>query len=130
MPWHLSRSDPRKVYDAYHNMICVCQNTDQAALIVKAVTALGPQGDAIKLREPVTVDRLSHPDVLISPPEAMPLDTFEPDECCGKHLQRALLSKLLKADTWCCPKCGTEWIAKANGPLRNREPVVAVSIFR
>ena len=40
MPWHLSKSDPRKVYDSYHNMVCVCQNENQSALIVKAVNDL------------------------------------------------------------------------------------------
>ena len=34
MSWHLSKSDPRKVYDSYHNMVCVCQNAEQARLIV------------------------------------------------------------------------------------------------
>lgn len=38
MPWHLSKSDPRKVYDERHEPICVCQTPEQAARIVAAVT--------------------------------------------------------------------------------------------
>ena len=43
MPWHLSKSDPRKVYDSRHEMVCVCQTAEQARIIVDAVVAHGPQ---------------------------------------------------------------------------------------
>ena len=37
MPWHLSKSDPRKIYDETHDMVCVCRTNDQAAMVVEAV---------------------------------------------------------------------------------------------
>lgn len=37
MPWHLSKSDPRKVYDSHHDVVCVCMTALQAAGIVLAV---------------------------------------------------------------------------------------------
>lgn len=39
MPWHLSVSDPRKVYDSWHEVVCVCQDRAQAALIVDSVNS-------------------------------------------------------------------------------------------
>jgi hypothetical protein len=40
MPWHLSKYDPRKVYNERHETVCVCQNSEQSGLIVRAVNAL------------------------------------------------------------------------------------------
>ena len=37
MPWHLSKSDPRKIYDETHDMVCVCRTNEQAAMVVAAV---------------------------------------------------------------------------------------------
>ena len=37
MPWHLSKSDPRKIYDETHEMVCVCRTNEQAAMVVEAV---------------------------------------------------------------------------------------------
>ena len=37
MGWHLSKSDPRKVYNERHETVCVCQNSEQSKLIVEAV---------------------------------------------------------------------------------------------
>ena len=40
MPWHLSKSDPRKVYDERHEAVCVCQKPEQALIVVTAVNRL------------------------------------------------------------------------------------------
>ena len=78
MPWHPSKSDPRKVYDSLHEAVCVCQNQEQATLIVEAVNALGaPDAITIKLREP-----------------AKPGFTYvsRAEGCCGKVYVKASLS--------------------------------------
>jgi hypothetical protein len=62
MPWHLSKSDPRKVYDSYHNMVCVCQNAEQAKLIVDAVREFQPHTE---LAFPAVPDATAdHPAIL------------------------------------------------------------------
>jgi len=40
--WHLSLSNPRKVYDGRHEQVCVCETPEQAELIVAAVRAFDP----------------------------------------------------------------------------------------
>lgn len=40
MGWHLSKSDPRKVYDERHTEICIACTGEAAALIVAAVNSL------------------------------------------------------------------------------------------
>ena len=41
------------------------------------------------------------------------LQTYEPDDCCGARLGRALeKGKLDDNFAWLCPKCGQEWRAK------------------
>lgn len=127
MPWHQSKSDPRKVYDSYHNTVCVAQTADQAAVIVKGVNALGPQSDAIKLREPLA----AHPVQIVGETPAAPLDTFEQDNCCGVHLAKAGRGGVLAAVTsWHCPMCQTEWMPRVSGPIRHWAPVATVMIFR
>jgi hypothetical protein len=135
MPWHLSKSDPRKVYDTHHNAVCVCQNADQAKLIAHAVNALA-KNEAIKLREPSVPagkesaeDRLSAGGASGHAKADAPLDTFDHDECCGKHLSRALRNGM-KGDDWLCPSCGCEWKAEARGPLRHWTPVTMISLLR
>jgi hypothetical protein len=136
MPWHLSQSDARKVYDSYHNPVCVCQTQDQAALIVKAVNLI-PQLASIKLREPgvpaekESADQNQSRAASGNPETGKPLDTLEPDEYCAKHLLKALRSGYLNRQSlWECPKCGCNWVAKDSGPLRHWEPVTAIAIFR
>lgn len=127
MPWHLSKSDPRKVYDGCHQPVCVCQTQDQAALIVKAVNELGPQTDSIKLREPAP-----HPDVLPAM-RAMPLThvTVAAEGCCGKHIVKASMSGALdRMQPWECPKCGTTYWPKREGPVINWEARAAVMVFK
>ena len=124
MPWHLSRSDPRKVYDSYRNMVCVCQNAEQAKIIVDAVNEHNPQAETIRLREPGTV------------PDATgyqgPLDTFEPDDsCCGREIAKAARSGVLASlQSWECPKCGCHWEPSLIGGIRHWSARPAVAVFR
>ena len=62
MPWHLSRSDPRKVYDERHEAVCVCQTAEQAALIVEAVRALPARNIEVPLPGPIAL-HTSKPDL-------------------------------------------------------------------
>lgn len=130
MPWHLSKSDPRKVYDSYHNMVCVCQNENQSALIVKAVNDL-PMADLapLRLREPL-VDQNPAPVARLEP--LGPLDTFEPDDsCCGREIAKAARSGVLASlQLWTCPKCGLDWAPQLMGGIRHWTPRPAVAVFR
>jgi hypothetical protein len=60
IPWHLSKSDPRKVYDERHTEICVCVTPESAALIVTAVNRLrsesGPGAGASWQRKVLEAD--------------------------------------------------------------------------
>src|ERR1019366_6122664 len=96
MPWHLSRSDPRKVYDERHEVVCVCQTPEQAARIVAAITGQPVEAQTIKLREPEP----------LGPQTLEPLETFHNDPCCTKHLMRNMARD---PSGWECPKCGTSW---------------------
>ena len=130
MPWHLSKSDLRKVYDSYHNMVCVCQNENQSALIVKAVNDL-PTADLapLRLREPL-VDQNPAPVVRL---EALgPLDTFEPDDsCCGREIAKAARSGVLASlQSWECPKCECHWEPSRIGGIRLWSARPAVAVFR
>jgi len=119
MSWHASKSDPRKVYDSYHNAVCVCQNQDQANLIVAAVNAFGaPDEMAIKLREP-----------MMQKPEFT--HSFAADGCCAKSLAKASLSGALDSlQPFHCAKCGTEYRAKPVGPVVNWEAQCDVVVFK
>ena len=127
MPWHLSKSDPRKVYDSRHEMVCVCQTAEQARIIVDAVVAHGPQTDSIKLREAAP-----HPDVLPAVRE-MPLThvTVAAEGCCGKYIVKAAMSgELDRMQPWVCPKCGTTYWSRREGPVINWEARAAVMVFK
>ena len=142
MGWHLSKSDPRKVYDQRHVMVCVCQSPEQAALIVRAVTALPMQFDSrIELRElasggpapegkPYIAGEHAH-DAGHAIFPAVPLDTFEPDDtCCGKAIAKAARAGVLKSlQSWECEKCGCAWSPKINGGVRHWSPVPAAILF-
>jgi hypothetical protein len=114
MPWHLSKSDPRKVYDERHEVVCICATAEQAAGIVGAVNGPNPQ---LWLREPV---------------EARAMDSFETDYgCCGSHITKASRDGVLKSVTsWECPKCGCEWTPTQNGAIRHWSPKPAVIILK
>jgi hypothetical protein len=121
MPWHQSRSDPRKVYDHRHETVCVCMNADQAALIVRGVNALpGSAVDTfIKLREPEPAKpQFTHV-------------TAQADGCCAKHIAKASLSGALdRMQPWACPKCGTTYWPRQEGPVVNWEARAAVMVFK
>jgi ribosomal protein L37AE/L43A len=106
MPWHLSRSDPRKVYDERHNTVCVCQNADQANLILRAVLAYGVR-EVVELREPQPMKPIQ------------PAETFFHDDCCSARLQKADRTKITE---WTCPKCGARWTVAPSGPLLHWSP--------
>ena len=39
-----------------------------------------------------------------------PLETFEPDACCGRRIMKASLEGKLAGKTeWTCPQCGETW---------------------
>lgn len=133
MPWHQSKSDPRKVYDAAHQAVCVCQNESQAALIVRAVNALGANDSSVRLREPAVTRKEVSAEVVQSASGAgqtAPLDTFDPDPCCGRYLASALRNTTPMADEWRCPKCGTLWRRSGEGPVRQWKPDAEIAIIR
>jgi hypothetical protein len=140
MPWHLSKSDPRKVYDSYHNTVGVMQTADQASLVVTAVNAFGPSDDmAIKLREPVARAGKESAEVTQSgggsehakKAEPPPTHASTADGCCGVTIGRAMQSGALDGMTsFTCPKCGTLYEPKRQGPLINWEARAAVMVFK
>lgn len=137
MPWHLSKSDPRKVYDQTHGVVGVMQTAEQAALIVEAVNMRSTIRELIASSscsdedELALVDRqiLARLKIAIQSKEKERTDLtqsndagepgggpasltqlFQEDECCGKHLARFIRSgKSAEAPTWNCPSCGCEW---------------------
>lgn len=124
MPWHLSKSDPRKVYDERHQTVGVMQTPEQAALIVDAVNAwrVG-YPETIRLREPLaragaTVGQTPRP-----------LNSYDPDPCCGASLSKAI-SLNPGIESWECPKCGSVWLPAMVGAVRHWSPVVAMEVFR
>lgn len=124
--WRQSKADPRKVYDSRHETVCVAQNAEQAALIIRAVNAL-PVGDSetfIRLREPALSPQF-YPPVISSYVQSF--NTFDPDECCTKALSRAPLKDLT---SWECPGCGATWTPAEHGTVRHWTATPAVMIFR
>lgn len=129
MSWHQSRSDPRKVYDSYHQTVAVCQTHEQAALIVQAVNAL-PQGTIetfVKLREPVAG---AHSQTVGQTPDLTHV-TAQADGCCAAHIRKASPSGVLdRLQPWECPKCGTTYWPRRAGPLVSWEAKAAVMVFK
>jgi hypothetical protein len=125
MGWHLSRSDPRKVYDSYHQTVAVCQTHQQAALIVQAVNGL-PQGTIetfVKLREP---ERAPDPGA-----KALTHVTAQAEGCCAKAIGKASLSGALDSlQPWECPKCGTTYWPRQEGPVVSWEARACVMVFK
>lgn len=139
MPWHLSRSDPRKVYDERHEPVCVCQTPEQAARIVAAVT--GKSQEVLRLKEPAQRFDFADGGPL---PEGQPylvgervceqtalLNSFDDDECCAPRIAKAGREGRLKSATaWTCPKCGCDWTVSERGAIRHWSPVSDVMILR
>jgi hypothetical protein len=116
MPWHLSKSDPRKVYDERHQVVCVCQTAEQAERIVNAVAGQPSQPQQTKLREP-------------EPPK--PVHTHQAEGCCAKALGKASLSGVLdNLQPFECPKCSTTYWPKVQGPVTVWEARADVMVFR
>lgn len=140
MPWHASKSDPRKVYDSYHNAVCVCQNQDQANLIVAAVNAFGaPDAMAIKLREPSPAGKESakEPEQTCGASlpghnaDAPPTHAWITDGCCDKALRKASLSGNLDGlQPFECSKCGTTYWPRREGPVVNWEARANAVVFK
>lgn len=122
MPWHVSVSVPTKVYDSRHEAVCICASAEQAALIVRAVNALpaDAQGSFVKLREQV------------NPPNVPPLThTSRAEGCCAKAFSRDSLSGILNSMAiFECPKCGTQYLPKREGPVVNWTARADVAVFR
>lgn len=126
MGWHLSRSNPAKVYDERHTEVCICHTAEAARMIVLAVNFLRGEGvvpgtgEHIKLREP-------------EPPKADALThvTGGADGCCASPIRKASLSGVLdRMQPWECPKCGTTYWPKREGPLVSWEARAAVMVFK
>lgn len=131
MPWHLSKSDPRKVYDERHEVVCVCRLAEQAARIVAAVTGKA----TLVLREPSPPMEREGKETFIpsdGKSHIAPLDTFEPDySCCGRRIAKAARTGTLAAVTsWECSDCGCEWKPQMVGTVRHWSPVPRVLILK
>ncbi len=125
MPWHQSKSDPRKVYDSRHETVCVAQTADQAALIIRGVNALpGSAVDTfVKLKEP---DRSG-----LTPAPSLTHVTSQAEGCCAKLIAKASLSGALdRLQPWECSKCGTTYWPKQEGPVVSWEARAAVMILK
>lgn len=65
----------------------------------------------------------------------MPLNTHEPDACCGKALSKALASGVLDDTTmWTHEQCGLDWkvqiIAGEETEVRHWSPHVLIEVWR
>ncbi len=48
-----------------------------------------------------------------------PLNAFQPDDCCGKALGKALHSGALdNTNSWVHAKCGCEWVCSTEDEMR------------
>ena len=115
MPWHLSKSDPRKVYDERHQQVGVMQTEDYARIIVEGVNAFLSRGGQITLREPLA--GASQCTVGQTP---NPIHVSQADGCCTRPFAKASQSGQLDSlKPWECPKCGTMYTASQQGPVVN-----------
>jgi hypothetical protein len=139
VPWHLSKSNPCKIYDERHEVAALATSPEHAARIVAAVT--GKSQEVVRLKEPAkTFDFADGGPV----PEGktylvgehvcetvMALNSFEDDECCAPRIAKAGREGRLKAATaWTCPKCGCDWTVAERGAIRHWSPVSDVMILR
>lgn len=73
----------------------------------------------------------TEPGAVKAAPEILTLDTFEPDDCCGKHLAKALRDGKLKRQTmWECPTCGCDWFTEAVEGVRHWKPMTTIQLLR
>lgn len=125
MPWHLSRSDTRKVYDQTHAAVCVCQTAEQAALIVEAVNKLGPE--RYRGKESGDTTSTGAPNSEHGAPVSI-TQTYQEEECCGKHLAKAIRTGSI-LNVWNCPKCGCDWTGEQVGTVRNWKPIPLMEVI-
>ncbi len=60
---------------------------------------------------------------------AAPLDTWEPDDCCGPRLAKSLFKGIpAGVAVWQCPKCSCWWKASGEG-ARHWKPETVVAIW-
>lgn len=147
MPWHQSKSDPRKVYDSHHQTVCVCMNVEQAVLIVRAVNAMpgSAQDSFVKLLEPSTPAGKESAESSNTEPEgrrgenaqaaaSLTHVTAQADGCCAVPIRKASLSGVLdQMRPWECPKCGTTYWPNpiaASGGMVNWEARASVVVFK
>lgn len=58
-----------------------------------------------------------------------PINTWEHDDCCSKHLSRFLRTNP-GAASFECPKCGTDWKPEIRGPVRYWQADVVIEVLR
>jgi hypothetical protein len=121
MPWHISRSNPLKVYDSYHAEACIAATPELAAFIVRAANA----GIAANLTVPLRLQEPARPE-----PVKHEMDLVDEDSCCGPKLVQAL-NRGVNGDTWFCPTCSCEWRAHMipEQSVRRWSPVVEVQVL-
>ena len=57
--------------------------------------------------------------------------TAQAEGCCAKHIAKASMSGALdRMQPWECPKCGTTYWPKREGPVINWEARAAVMVFK
>jgi hypothetical protein len=119
MPWHLSKSNPCKIYDERHEVAALATSPEHAARIVAAVT--GKSQDVG--RQPDEPDETENQPSLTH--------SFDHDECCGPRIQKASRAGVLASLTsWTCPKCDTEWKPKSAGLFTHWSPAVFAQVLR
>lgn len=128
MPWHLSKSDPRKVYDETHAVVGVMQTATQAAFIVECVNKVRKEdGDK-------STQGTGEHTQLGGGEQSAPVSlthTYQEDECCGKYLAKFIRSgKADKSAFWRCPKCGCDWVNKSVGMFSHWTPVAVMEVIR
>lgn len=156
MSWHLSKSNPCKIYDSRHEVAAMATSPEYAARIVAAVT--GKPQEVIRLREPANqaigsfrqTDRdacvidgceasISSNDLQSQTSSFSPtnegqksaVNSFEPDDCCGKHINKASRSGVLNSlMVWTCPRCETDWKPTTIGNIRHWKPEVVIAVLR
>jgi hypothetical protein len=129
--WHQSRSDPRKVYDAYHQPVGVMHSAEQAALIVEAVNALGPERYNSIRKEAREISQSTGAPEQVDAPVSL-TQTYQEDECCGKHIAKAIRAGTVGVSgAFTCPKCGCEWSADQIGErMFHWTPRPIIEVFR
>ena len=119
MPWHVSRSNPLKVYDSYHVEACMASTPEMAGFIMRAANGALANGATFPMR-------LSEP--ARPEPPVQEMNIVDEDSCCGPRLVRELRVKN-PGENWFCPKCGCEWRVKPESGVRRWSPVIEVSVI-